>query len=325
MMRLLGLVLLGGCLAQPDDGPEATFDALWAEFDLLYGPTADRAVDWDALHDAWRPLVGPDTDDDALWEVLTGMLATLDDGHVQLAAPGRTHWYANAVYRERIGDDRFDRDVVAQHYLDVHTDSDDVLGGWLEGDIAYLHLPWIAGNLRYLDELLDAAPAAPALVVDLRHDEGGDFTWAFQAFTRLNADPRPVFRSRTRNGPDGAFDDWTTWELPASDTPFTGRVVLLTDRLTISAGERATMALQALPDAVTIGEPTNGSVSTMIWRELPNRWSVSLPTQEVEAADGARPEGVGLPVDVLIENDPARVAAGIDDALEEAIRWARGG
>jgi C-terminal processing protease CtpA/Prc len=130
-----------------------------------------------------------------------------------------------------------------------------------------------------------------------------------------------VFRSRTRNGPDrDAFTEWTTWSLEPRGQHRDLRIVLLTDRFAISAGERAAMALQALPDTVTLGEPTNGSFATMIGRELPNRWGLALPVQEVLWPDGdGSPEGVGLPVDETILNDPADLANGTDAVLDRAL------
>ena len=57
----------------------------------------------------------------------------------------------------------------------------------------------------------------------------------------------------------------------------------------------------------------------MIGREAPNRWTWSLPVQEVERMDGSRQEGVGIPVDIEILNDPDVLAGGTDEMLEAAM------
>ncbi len=321
-MRILPLISFAGCFSpEPSSGPESVLAAAWEEMDHTYGNFELRDVDWDAAWDTWSPIVGPDTTDDDLWEALTGMLAPTDDGHVQLIAPGRDLWFANTVYREGIGEDRFDLAVIRDGYLSAVAEEEGALWGTLADGTPYVHFAFVASNARAMQDVLDAHPDARDLVVDLRHNAGGDFTWAFQAWDVLTDEARPVFRSRTRNGPDrDAFTDWETWSFEPGGDHRAVRVVLLTDRRTISAGERAARALQALPDTVTLGERTNGSFATMIGRELPNRWGLALPVQEVREPFGeASWEGVGAPVDEWIENDPDDVAAGVDAVLDRAL------
>jgi C-terminal processing protease CtpA/Prc len=318
---------LAGCSAflpaEPSDDPVTVFEAAWTDMDELYGNFDLRAVDWDAAWEKWSPQVGSDSSDDELREALTGMLAITDDGHVQMLRPGDEPWSANAVFRDEIGDDRFDLDVVVDHYLsDVDDSRNGAVWGTLADGTPYIHFAFVAQNMKALDDVLDAHEDADAIAIDMRHNGGGDFTWAFQNFGVLTGETTPVFRSRTRNGPDrDAFTEWTTWSLEPRGEHRELRIVLLTDRFAISAGERAAMALQALPDTVTLGEPTNGSFATMIGRELPNRWGLALPVQEVLWADrDESPEGIGLPVDETILNDPTDLEGGTDAVLDRALQ-----
>ena len=314
---------LTGCLpSEPPDDPVTVFEAAWTDMDEYYGNFDLRAVDWDAAWDTWSPQVGPDSDDDELWDALTEMLAITDDGHVQMVRPGEPHWSANAAFRDEIGDDRFDLDVVRDHYLSNVDDSrDGAVWGALPDGTPYVHFAYVAQNMKALGDVLDAYEGVDSIAIDLRHNGGGDFTWAFHHFGMLTGDEIPVFRSRTRNGPDrDAFTEWTTWSLEPRGEHRDMRVVLLTDRFAISAGERAAWALQSLPDTVTLGEPTNGSFATMIGRELPNRWGLALPVQEVTSPDGeSTPEAIGLPVDETILNDPEALAQGTDAVLDRAL------
>ena len=324
------LALLGACAAflpaEPSDDPVSVFTAAWTEMDERYGNFDLRSVDWDAAWDEWSPQVSADSDDDELWAAITGMLAITDDGHVQMQRPDVEHWSANEIYRDEIGDDRFDFDVVKDSYLDdVQTSTDGgATWGALPDGTPYIYFAYVAKNMRAIGDVLDAYPDAPVIVIDMRHNGGGDFTWAFNEFGVLTGKTRDVFRSRTRNGPErDDFTSWTTWSLAPRGHYRNIEVGLLTDRYAISAGERAVMALQTLPDTVTLGEPTNGSLATMIGRELPNRWGLALPVQELTWPDGdGSPEGVGLPVDEEILNDPADLAQGIDAVIERAMELA---
>ena len=82
-------LLLAGCFApEPSDDPVTVFEAAWTDMDELYGNFDTRDVDWDAAWEEWSPQVTSASDDEALWDALTGMLATTDDGHVQMLRPG---------------------------------------------------------------------------------------------------------------------------------------------------------------------------------------------------------------------------------------------
>lgn len=315
------LMLLTACSVE--DSPTAVFDATWEDFDMLYGGFSHRDVDWDAARDEYAPRVHDQMSDDALFEVLAEMLTPLDDGHVRLVAPNRTVFESNAVYRERQIDGTFEIDVV-ETYLDAAE-----VGPWdsyVRGEVApgvpYVWFPWIDDNTYVIEDIADAYPDAQHVVIDLRHSRGGSFTYPLVALSRMTAQDTEIFRSRSRNGPDrDAFDAWRTWELEASDQPWTPHVVLLTDAITISASERMILMLQALGQTTTIGSRSNGAHATSIMRELPNGWGLQLPVQEVESFDGNVYEAVGCTVDIEVHNGPDVAETGQDEVLEEAILW----
>lgn len=312
-----------GCLATPSDSPVDNFEAVWGEFDRLYGGFEDRGIDWQDSYDRYRPLIDESSTDDELYQVLTDMLAELDDGHVKLAAPDREFWTSNEVYRERLNDDSFDLDIVREHYL-----QDEVVENW--GDelwyvwgevapgVAYVWFNWIDDNTYVMDEIVDSG--VDHIIVDLRHNGGGAYTYALHGFGRVTDHDVEVFRSRTKNGP-GADDwgDWWTTTMYARGEAYTGKLTVLTDAWSMSATERLIMALQEVEGTVTVGVPSNGSQATMIGREAPNRWTYSVATQQIRHMDGRCTEGVGIPVDIEILNDPEVLASGTDEMLEAAM------
>lgn len=314
-MRAWPLLWMFACA--PADDAETLFDALWTDFDTLYGPFAQRGVDWDAAGARWRPIAA---EGDA-WAAATGLLTELDDGHVKLVAPGHDLFQSNHVFRDRPDDRLFDLDAIRRGILDTWESGphDSWTFGTLAPGVTYLHLPYVADNVLVLDRILEERPG-DALVLDLRHNSGGDFTWAFEAFGRLTDRERPVFRSRTRNGPERSdFTDWEGWSLTPRGRHDDRPIVLLTDRYTISAGERAVLALRQLPQVVHLGEATNGAQATMIARRLPAGWVVSLPVQEVEEHDGAVWEGIGVPPHEVVRCDEEELARGHDAMLARAL------
>jgi len=142
--------------------------------DERYGNFDLRSVDWDAAWEQWSLKVSADSDDDELWAAITGMLAITDDGHVQMLRPGEEHWSANAVFRDEIGDDRFDLDVVKDSYLeDIETSNDGgATWGTLPDGTPYVYFAYVAQNMRAIEDVLDAHPDARVLVIDMRHNGG---------------------------------------------------------------------------------------------------------------------------------------------------------
>lgn len=327
---LLGLILLStGCekafLSEPDADPVGVYEEMWRTFDELYAVFPERGVDWNATYSQFAPVVNNGLSDDSLFGVLTAMLEPLDDAHVQLVRPGQRVWSSNRVYRDLVDNDLFRLDVVTQNYLtDVRTKGEDeslTTYGRISGQpIGYIHFPTISDTWAEFDGMLSDMGGIEGLIIDLRHNQGGDFTWALNELDQLNGAARPIYRSRTKNGPGpDDYTPWTTWQIDGGPGTRSYRVVFITDRYTVSAAERLVMMLRAMDNTVHLGDTTNGALSTVIWRELPNAWYYRVSIQQVEDPQGVRWEGIGLPPQQVVLNASVQLDAGVDAQLQAAI------
>lgn len=308
---------------EPTADPVSVYETLTDDFLSHYGPQAQRGLDLDSLYLLHRAQVSDLSTDEELWQACTGFLSPLNDGHVNLVGPNREAFNSNFWFETRTDDELFDLDVINENYFGGNLKVGEYEGwneGLLDNRIIYIHLPWIGENVLELPALLSQYPTAEGLILDLRHNNGGDFTYAFSGFASLTNVEREVFTSRTKNGPGPEdWTDWYTWHLKPGDDFFDKPIVVLIDRYTISAGERATMALAALPAVTLLGDTTNGSISTMIGRELPNGWSYTIATQETVMFDGMVYEGKGIPPQQRVVNTAAQMATGQDLVLETAL------
>lgn len=310
---------------EPDADPVSVFSELWGAFDELYAVFSERGVDWDASYAQFAPLVNKDLSNDSLYRVLTAMLEPLNDAHVQLVTPDRRVWSSNRIYRDLVDNDLFSLDLVKQNYLtDFRTkgeaESKTTYGRIAGQPIGYIHFPSISDTWSRLEDMLADMGAIQGLIIDLRHNQGGDFTWALNELDHLNGASREVFRSRTKNGPDpDDFTVWTTWSLDGGPGTRNYRIVCITDRYTVSAAERLVLMLRAMDNSIQLGDTTNGALSTVIWRELPNAWYYRVSIQQVEDPQGIRWEGIGLPPQQVVLNTSAELAAGVDAQLQAAI------
>lgn len=330
LLFVFSMLLLGsqGCRktffeAEPLNQPDAIFEDFWTSFHHNYGPFSERGVDWQAQYNHFRPLIHAHSTDDELHAVLTEMIATLNDGHVNLTAPDRPVFNSNRYFNERIDDSLFNLQVIKDHYLVdgfERADEDDYVYGLMPSGIAYVYFRFVGPNWKAMNEVLEKYPNAKGLIVDLRHNLGGDFTYAFSNMSRLTDRSRLVFSSKTKIGtaPD-AFSLWREWYLEQDGAFWNKKLAVLTDRFTISAGERATMAFRTLPNATLVGDTTNGAHSTMIGGELANGWKYTIATQKVLLPDGKSYEGIGIVPDVAVRNNLPDLQQGKDAVLDKAI------
>lgn len=307
----------------PKNNPEAIFDNLWNTFNEEYAPFQERKVDWNLEYKKYRPLVHGATTDDELFLIMSQMLATLDDGHVSLTAPNRDVFYSNKIREEQIDDALFSLPVV-RTYLDPGFQEGDkhsyIYGKIKNQNVAYIYFDYVAENFFKLNDFLDAYPYANGYVIDMRHNQGGDFTYCFSEIGRLTNQKRYVFKSKTKIG-KGANDysGWHEWYIEPKGGFVNKPIVVLKDRYTISAGERSVMAFMTLPNVSVLGDTTSGAHGTMIGRELANGWFYSLVPQKVELYDGKSYEGIGLAPDVYSKNTLPDITAGVDKTLQRAI------
>ena len=297
---------------------------IWTTFDEQYAPFEERGVDWEEQYRIFRPMVSPNTPDDELFEIMGQMLAVLDDGHVSLTAPDREIFFSNLIRREQIDDELFNLEVIRENYLEPGFRTDEqvtyLYGKIRDHDIGYIFFDFVGDNMDQMHGFLEEYETMDGLIMDFRHNQGGDFTYCFSAMGRLTDRERYVFKSKTRNGPGrNDYTDWHEWYIAPAGSYIDKPIVVLTDRYTISAGERSVMAFMTLPNATLLGDTTNGAHGTMIGRELANGWFYSLVPQKVVLFDGNSYEGIGLPPDIHFENELSEIQAGIDSTLVTAI------
>ena len=325
---ILLIAFISGCdkvfVDQPGNNPETIFENLWHTFNEEYAPFEERNTDWESEYVRFRPLINQNSTDDELFDVLSALLATLDDGHVTLTAPGKEIFHSNKIRRGKTGDELFNTTVIKSNYLEngyKSGEEDSYIFGKIKNEnIGYILFDYVGENFFEMDEFLSEYETASGLIIDLRHNQGGDFTYCFSEIGRLTESRRYVFKSKTKNGKGkDDYTSWKEWYIEPSGDYLDKPLIVLTDRFTISAGERSVMAFKTLPNVTLMGDTTNGAHGTMIGRELANGWYYSLVPQKVELFDGNSYEGIGLAPDIYVKNQNEEVSAGIDRTLQMAI------
>ncbi len=307
--------------------PLGNFDALWEEYNELYGLFRLKGIDWAALRATYRPQLSNESTNAELYQVLVEMLDELDDGHVGLIPVGTdlpSYFGGTFGSLDTMAD--FDLDLLTESYLTNPRETDFAMRyDFVSDKIGYVHIDNFADGERAFEKemapVLDFFESADGLIIDVRGAGGGEDIAGRTIASHFTDQERLYMTTSIKNGPGP--EDFTTpeeWFIqPREDRQFLKPIILLTNRFTISARETFCLAMRTLPQVTIVGDTTAGAFSNQINREMPNGWGYSVSIGEWRAADGTSFEGPGIPPQILVRNQRADVLNGKDEALEKAI------
>ncbi len=299
--------------------PEDSFELLAMEMDRRYSFFAHKGFDWQAQVDAYRPRAAEAVEPDAFAALMLEMLAPLEDPHVwvrvgegQLQVPWSETPPLNFAARACVAA----LDDVQQ------LGRFGLLGRSPEG-FGYLcvgSLQLSEADYQRLEDALRSLFDAPALILDLRANSGGNEQFAQRLVGLLCSEPRVYARNQHRNGP--GHDDFEPARdrvlQPAAEQAYERPLAVLLGPGCVSSGEGMAMMLQALPQAELIGQPTRGASGNPAWLQLPNGVQVAFSRWKSLEPDGTCIEGRGVQPDQLLPHEGAG-----DPTLQAAIEYLR--
>jgi hypothetical protein len=122
--------------------PVNNFESMWKGYDELYGMFTVKNINWDSLHDVWKPQVTGNTSNQQLYTVLSEMIKPLNDIHVflQPTSDGLPRYESTEFFRTHSAQQDFSIDVIKQNYLpSLITIDDNFHYGILPNNIGYIH------------------------------------------------------------------------------------------------------------------------------------------------------------------------------------------
>lgn len=307
--------------------PKNNFDIFWEDFDRHYGLFTVRGWDWDSIRTEYEGQVTPETTDEELFSVFSNMIDYLDDRHTFVYWPGRQFFASGDAGRDQVREE-FSLDLIMSDYVDVRDSSsvDEFLYGDFRGrDIGYIQLSGIGmRDPGVTDRILQEIGHHQAIIIDLRNNTGGDDATGVEISGRFIQEEKLLYTVQERNGP--AHDDF------AEKTEFSSRkigtenfdkpVVVLTDQVTISAGEVMLIYFNSIATVTQIGDVTSGDFSdTGMRRFLPNGMQYRYSIMKFLLSDGTSLDGIGHVPDIYARNSVDDIAAGNDVVLERAFTF----
>lgn len=313
-----------GCL-EADSAPSDAelVEHVWQLVDTRYALFEDKPeVDWSAaLSQARAQLASaPQPVSDAqLFDLVSEMLAVLDDQHTNLAT---SFDVSGDLARTVDGPRTYDADLVERQVLEQgYRRASGAIYARFADDIGYLRLSSFDAvpSEAALDEIFAGFADAPGLIVDLRSNGGGSLEDMFRLLSRLVDRSTAGIQVSFSAGP--AHDALTAPESrdfdPADGPRYTGPLVVLVDRHTYSAANTFTFVIRRRGNVTLVGESTGGGGGLPRWVELPNGWLLRLSTGRMTDADGRSMEP-GIAPDVGASLDAEARSMGRDSMISAA-------
>lgn len=323
-------LLIGG---ESDNNPESIFEEVWNDFNNTYALFSVKNIKWDEIYTTYRPRINNNMNNYELYEVIKDMLLTLHDGHVYLMTP---FGYMNS---KGVNDtvELFSIDMVVNEYLDNNKHSGDGLFtyGRIKNhlNIGYIHIKSFHSGLTMLNQRQDWANDidiiinelndTDSIIVDVRGNRGGLTGNANLVAGRFVLMDSVYAFSKTKNGPEHEdFGPSVSLEVKkAGSKQYNKRIILISNKETMSAGEQFVLAMKTQPHVIHTGSGTHGVFSLSLQRTLVNGWKYSVSVQRVTDPTGNCYEDIGiLPIgENFVTNSQIDMDIDKDTQLEKAI------
>lgn len=333
------LLLLQACTdafvgKQPEDNPREVFEHLWGELERKYSYLDYKGLNWDSVYVRYSAQVQPGMDEVALFRLLEAMMNELRDGHANLEAPfSFSNYYplwlnSPENFNGRLLLERYLRRDPSRHFITgpfSHTIID--TAGVRVGLVTYRS--FMNGfSSDELDFVLQRFQGLNGVIIDMRSNGGGAINNVYPLAGRFADAERVSHYNRMKSGPDknDFGPDQTIYVRPAGEYRFTGKVVMLTNRGTYSAGSLFALQMRALPHARLVGDTTGGGLGIPNGGSLPNGWNYRFSVGQALSpeldANGQRYNWEdGIPPHIRVDLDPVLAAQGYDSMVERAIQY----
>ncbi|HMO15364.1 MAG TPA: S41 family peptidase [Pirellulaceae bacterium] len=279
-----------------------SFDVLIRNMDRYYSYFHHKGIDWRTLAARYRERAIEAADTNEFQDVILDMLAELKDTHVWIAQGQERLSRYRSTWTPNFDFNLIDRQLKnLQHVGGVAT-----LGRTSSG-VGYIRLNSLVANAAESEQLIVAVHSlmdAPAIIVDLRANSGGDEKLARTVAGNFT-DKSVVYakqRFRLNNNHDEFYEVEREPLRPANSKTYKGNVFCLIGPGTVSSGEGMAKMFAAIPGVTLLGQATRGASGNPQPVLLPNgvvvyysRW-VDLDMQ------GNIIEDRGIQPDIIIEH-----------------------
>jgi hypothetical protein len=337
--------------------PYDIFDVFWWTYAEHYPYSQSKKWDWYKQYPIWHSMLTDRTSNKMLSEIFSNLIDELKDGHASVVDENgedvvdvkvrfmHYKWRLEQAWKENkdykyfwpfIRDAYRKLETVIENYYLIdgysHHFYENFHFGQLKNEVGYFRIDsmydfteesnlqsWLDAVDKTMVQLLPLINSQKGLVIDLRTNGGGTDAVSLRLLSYLFVDQtkigsKAVFYKTKLSKPLNIMVE------PSDIGAFTGSIAVLTSQETASAAEIMLMGLAARDDVIFLGEPSNGSFSDILPKQLPNGWNIGLSNQIYYDVNKVDREEVGFAVDEYFSFlNLEKLNQNRDLALEKAI------
>lgn len=327
---LLAVLLLSSCeklLMEDDIEPTKTntFEYLWTRIDNMYSNFDIKEVNWQVVHDTTLPHVEECHTAAQLFQVLAGMLNTLNDGHVNLISNFDVSRCAS-LYRTMLERKNIDMDVVKKYYLgyDYHTTGGLAHQCIADSLVVYVRYGSFSSSVSTssLAYVLNQYPKSRGAIFDIRQNGGGEIENVWRILRLFPGSGQLLYTTQIKEGPE--HDNFSTPQpvyapdIEDGHKAYTKPICVLTDRGSYSASSDFALCARTYPNVTLVGDTTGGGLGLPTGGDLPNGWHYRFSVTRTLCSKGVNYEN-GVPPDTVVLLSPLSLSLHKDNVIDAAV------
>ncbi len=322
------LLLFSSCekmVMKPDpaNDPVSNFETLWNTVDQKYSFFQYKNIDWDSVYNVYMDKIDDNTTGHELFDYCAEALFALRDGHVNIISTWDVsrNWDWMLDYPENLN-----MSIVERNYLDKDYWRTGALNNQIIDSTGYIYYGSFGSGVsdEQMDIVLERFVGLRGIIIDVRGNGGGSLGNVETIAGRFTPEEYVFGSYVQKSGPehDSFTEPIELRQKVVGENPYTGTVVILTNRGCYSATNDFAARMKALENVTIMGDKTGGGGGLPIYNELPNGWRYRFSSTITYDVNGNNIEG-GIAPDIYISLDPADEANGLDTMIEAALEYIR--
>ncbi len=311
--------------ADAHNTPTNCFEMLWKTVDNNYAFFDYKKIDWQAVHEKYRPQVTDTMRQDSLFRVFASMLSELKDGHVNLSSgfDRSRNWSWKDDFTDNYNPNFVYRKYLKRDFMITGSLNNQML----DDSIGYIRYGSFSSPISEndLNTVMKRFENTKGIIIDVRDNGGGSMANIFKIMSRFVQTKTLVGYIQFKKG-DGHNDFTEKKQLFAEPKKgkkaFTKPIVVLINRGCYSATTHFAAYMSLLPNVTLVGDRAGGGGGIPVSRDLPNGWQYRFSATMQTLPDGTQIEH-GVPPKIEASTGPKDEIEGRDALIEKGLEVIR--
>ncbi len=187
----------------------------------------------------------------------------------------------------------------------------------LNGKFGYINMGLL--KRQEVNSVMEQMKNMDAIIFDMRNYPNGT-AWSIAKYLSEKRTAFARYSSPWKGNP-GIFQERIEYGGKKNSHPYKGKVVILTNEMTISQAEYSCMLIQAVTPTTIIGSQTAGADGDIALFTFPGGYKVAFSGHGIFSPDGRKTQRIGIVPHIRVEQTVYGVRNRKDEILERAVQF----